>query len=174
MGHVEKITYCSSPKIQLWFDPAEMWDIKTRFPPDILRTNLRTGLDAYRKAMSWLTWAFIFATILTAAQISLCPFASSWRVGSIIIYILWIVGCLFRPSQLKQCVNHCQASSISAIVAATMATAAYGVLNGLLHTVFKTYAIETSMGRDLLLILWLGVTAGVIPGPLWLLSVCCC
>jgi hypothetical protein len=83
-------------------------------------------------------------------------------------------GGLLLTVHLTTCTDGSQVSWISAVVAAIMATAAYVILNGVFHSVLEPYMIHTSVGTETLLILWFGAAFGVVSGPLWLLSVCCC
>jgi hypothetical protein len=91
-GDVETITYCSPPQLQFWFNPTDVWGLKDAALQDALGDNLRKGLDVYGKIIRFLSWAFISATILTAAEIVLCPLAAYWRVGSRLIWVFSIVS----------------------------------------------------------------------------------
>jgi hypothetical protein len=85
---VEKITYCSSSKTQFWFDPIEVWGLKNTSVQNVLGDDLQKGLNTYKKVAGWMNWAFIIATILTAAEFVVGFFAIFSRWGSLVTTIL--------------------------------------------------------------------------------------
>ncbi|KAF3004245.1 hypothetical protein E8E13_007590 [Curvularia kusanoi] len=153
---VEKITYCSSSKTQFWFNPIEVWGLQNTSVQNVLGDDLQKGLDTYKKVAGWMNWAFIIATILTAAEFVIGFFAIFSRWGSLVTTIL------------------STASSLFSIAAAATATGVYGVLTGVFHTALEPYNIEASMGNKMLQTMWLGVAFSIASGLFWLLSVCCC
>ncbi|KAF3047820.1 hypothetical protein E8E11_007587 [Didymella keratinophila] len=153
---VEKITYCSSSKTQFWFDPIEVWGLKNTSVQNVLGDDLQKGLNTYKKVAGWMNWAFIIATILTAAEFVVGFFAIFSRWGSLVTTIL------------------STASSLFAIAAAATATGVYGVLTGVFHTALEPYNIDASMGNKMLQIMWVGVAFSIASGLFWTLSVCCC
>lgn len=60
------------------------------------------------------------------------------------------------------------------MVSAICATAIYATLTGVFETALKEYKIDPSMGRQMLITLWLGVAFSIGSGFFWLASVCCC
>ncbi|KAF2024848.1 hypothetical protein EK21DRAFT_104381 [Setomelanomma holmii] len=153
---IEDITYCSSPTTKFWFDPTDVWGLKTTSVQNVLGDGLQKGLDAYRRVVGWMIWTFIIATTLTAAEFVTCFFTCVTRKASLLTLILSIT------------------SSVFVIVAATIVTAAYGVLAGIFNTALESYNLKFSLGKEALLILWLGVALRVASGPFWLPTVCCC
>jgi len=91
---VEKITYCSSSKTQFWFDPIEVWGLKNTSVQNVLGDDLQKGLNTYKKVAGWMNWAFIIATILTAAEFVVGFFAIFSRWGSLVTTILSTVRLL--------------------------------------------------------------------------------
>ncbi|KAJ4326370.1 hypothetical protein N0V94_000045 [Neodidymelliopsis sp. IMI 364377] len=153
---VEKITHCSSSKTQFWFDPVDVWGLKNTSVQNVLGDDLQKGLNTYKKVAGWMNWAFIIATILTAAEFVVGFFAIWSRWGSLVTTII------------------STASSIFAIAAAATATAVYGVLTGVFHTALEPYNIDASMGNKMLQVMWVGVAFSIASGLFWTLSVCCC
>ncbi|KAF2818172.1 hypothetical protein CC86DRAFT_435150 [Ophiobolus disseminans] len=153
---IEETTYCSSPTTSFWFNPIDVWGLRNTSALNVHRDHLQKGLDAYRKVVGWMSCSFIVATILTAAEFVTSFFTCFTRKASMLTLILSVT------------------SSIFAIVAATIATAAYGVLTGTFHTALASWNINVSMGKELLLVLWLGVALRVASGPFWLPTLCCC
>lgn len=155
-GGVEKYTYCSPSKTNFWFNPVDVWGLKNTSVQNVLGDDLQKGLDTYKKVSGWMNWAFIIATILTAAEFVIGFFAIFSRWGSFVVTII------------------STASSIFAIAAAATATGVYGVLTGVFRTALEDYEIEASMGNKMLQVMWLGVAFSIVSGLFWLLSVCCC
>ena len=89
---VEKITYCSSSKTQFWFDPIDVWGLKNTSVQNVLGDDLQKGLNTYKKVAGWMNWAFIIATILTAAEFVVGFFAIFSRWGSLVTTILSTVS----------------------------------------------------------------------------------
>jgi hypothetical protein len=170
---VEEITYCSSPRVSFWFDPIDVWGLKDTYLQHVLGAKLETGLRLYRKIMGWMSFAFVFATLLTAAEFVLSRLAIHSRWAILTIWALCIVGNP-APSCLTRRTDRFKASAIFAIVAATTATVAYGMLNGIFHTALGPHMITTSIGKKALLISWLGVATRLVSIPSWLLVFCCC
>lgn len=92
---VEKITYCSSSKTQFWFNPIEVWGLQNTSVQNVLGDDLQKGLDTYKKVAGWMNWAFIIATILTAAEFVVGFFAIFSRWGSLVTTILSTVSLSF-------------------------------------------------------------------------------
>ena len=95
IGKVEKITYCSSPKTQFWFNPVELWGLQNTSVQNVLGRDLRKGLDVYRRAMRSMGVCFVVAAILTAAELLMCCYAISSRKGSMLASILAAVSSPF-------------------------------------------------------------------------------
>jgi hypothetical protein len=89
---VEKITYCSSSKTQFWFNPIDEWGLKNTSVQNVLGDDLQKGLNTYKKVAGWMNWAFIIATILTAAEFVVGFFAIFSRWGSLVTTILSTVS----------------------------------------------------------------------------------
>lgn len=89
---VEKITYCSSSKTQFWFNPVEVWGLQNTSVQNVLGDDLQKGLNTYKKIAGWMNWAFIIATILTAAEFIVGFFAIFSRWGSLVTTILSTVS----------------------------------------------------------------------------------
>lgn len=89
---VEKITYCSSSKTQFWFNPVDVWGLKNTSVQNVLGDDLQKGLNTYKKVAGWMNWAFIIATILTAAEFVVGFFAICSRWGSFVTTILSTVS----------------------------------------------------------------------------------
>lgn len=153
---VEKITYCSSSNTQFWFNPVDVWGLQNTSVQNVLGDDLQKGLNTYKKVAGWMNWAFIIATILTAAEFIVGFFAIFSRWGSLVTTIL------------------STASSIFSVAAAATATGVYGVLTGVFHTALEPYNIDAKMGNKMLQVMWLGVAFSLASGLFWLLSVCCC
>jgi len=155
-ARVEKYTYCSPSKTNFWFNPVDVWGLKNTSVQNVLGDDFQKGLDTYKKVAGWMNWAFIIATILTAAEFVFGFFAIFSRWGSLVVTII------------------STASSIFTIAAAATATGVYGVLTGVFKTALEDYEIEASMGNKMLQVMWLGVAFSIASGLFWLLSVCCC
>lgn len=170
---VEKITYCSSSKTQFWFNPIDEWGLQNTSVQNVLGDDLQKGLNTYKKVAGWMNWAFIIATILTAAEFVVGFFAIFSRWGSLVTTILSTVS---SPDiQISTtCTDNFQASSIFVVAAAATATAVYGVLTGVFHTALEPYNIDTSMGNKMLQVMWVGAAFSIASGLFWTLSVCCC
>jgi hypothetical protein len=97
---VEKITYCSPSKTQFWFDPVDVWGFKNTSLQNVLGDDLQKGLNTYKKLAGWMNWAFIIATILTAAEFVVGFFAIFSRWGSLVTTILSTVSSLPTPPRM--------------------------------------------------------------------------
>jgi hypothetical protein len=91
---VERITYCSSPTLQFWFNPIQVWGLRDTFLQKKLGNSLQKGLHTYRKIMGWMIWLFLSAAVLTAAEVVMCILAIFCSKGfkSKVISILSFVG----------------------------------------------------------------------------------
>lgn len=104
---VEKITYCSSSKTQFWFNPVEVWGLQNTSVQNVLGDDLQKGLNTYKKVAGWMNWAFIIATILTAAEFVVGFFAIFSRWGSLVTTILSTVR-LFILQHTSSHTNNCR------------------------------------------------------------------
>jgi len=152
----ETITYCSARKFNFWFDPFHVWELKDTSAQKVLGEDLQRGLEKYKKAAGWMTWAFVIALILTAVEFVIGFFAIFSRWGSLVTTIV------------------STAQTVFILAAAGTATAMYAALASVFHTVLKPYNINASLGSKMLSVLWLGVAFSVASGFFWLISVCCC
>jgi hypothetical protein len=91
-GGVEKYTYCSPSKTNFWFNPVDVWGLKNTSVQNVLGDDLQKGLDTYKKVSGWMNWAFIIATILTAAEFVIGFFAIFSRWGSFVVTIISTVS----------------------------------------------------------------------------------
>lgn len=89
---VEKITHCSSSNSQFWFNPVEVWNLQNTNVQNVLGDDLQKGLNTYKKIAGWMNWAFIIATVLTAAEFVVGFFAIFSRWGSLVTTILSTVS----------------------------------------------------------------------------------
>jgi hypothetical protein len=174
---IERITYCSSPKLQFWFNPVEVWGLRNTFLQNTLGDSLQNGLNTYRKIMGWMVWLFLSGAVLTAAEVVMC-ISTIFCFKSKVISIVSFVG-LYHDLYTDSSTDPSQGTLVLAFVAssaaASLATAAYFTLNALFHTVLQPYEIDTSVGLTALLFLWSGVVAAFMSCLLRvLLSFCCC
>ena len=91
-GNVEKYTYCSPSKTNFWFNPVDVWGLKNTSVQNVLGDDFQKGLDTYKKVAGWMNWAFIIATILTAAEFVIGFFAIFSRWGSLVVTIISTVS----------------------------------------------------------------------------------
>lgn len=91
-GNVEKYIYCSPSKTNFWFNPVDVWGLKNTSVQNVLGDDLQKGLDTYKKVSGWMNWAFIIATILTAAEFVIGFFAIFSRWGSFVVTIISTVS----------------------------------------------------------------------------------
>jgi hypothetical protein len=59
---------------------------------DVLGEDLQKGLNMYRKVMGWTSWAFVFATVLSAGELLMSCFAVRWQMGSLATWLSWVVS----------------------------------------------------------------------------------
>lgn len=152
----ETLTYCSSSKASFWFNPIEVWGLQNTSTQKLLGDDLQKGLDVYKKVSGWMVAAFVITICLTAAEFILGFFAICSRWGSFVVTII------------------STAQTIFAIAAAGTATAIYGSLVAVFHSVLEPYNIDASTGSKMLSLLWIAVAFSVASGFFWLVSVCCC
>jgi hypothetical protein len=67
-----------------------------------------------------------------------------------------------------------QAQTIFIFAGAIIATALFSTLAGVFETVLKPYQIKTSVGKQMLAVVWLAVAFSLASGLFWMFSVCCC
>ena len=104
-------------------------------------------------------------------------FALFSRIGSFFTWILAIVRPFFRLFLLSTNLTNkhsLQISTLFTIAAVITSTALFAALAGVLHTLFKPYNVEVSLGSHAILISWLSVACSTIATLFWLFSVCCC
>ena len=65
---------------------------------NVLRQDLKKGLDTYKKAVGWMNWSFIVATALTAAEFVFGFFTTCLWGGNLIALILSVVSFNLDPS----------------------------------------------------------------------------
>ncbi|KAF2132136.1 integral membrane protein-like protein [Dothidotthia symphoricarpi CBS 119687] len=152
----ETIDYCSSSKSTFWFNPIDVWGLNGTSAQKVLGDDLQKGLDAYQKVAGWMVWSFIIAVCLTAAEFVIGFFAIFSRWGSFVVGII------------------STAQTIFVLGGAITASAIYGALVGVFHSVLEPYNIDASMGKQMMSVLWIGVAFSVGSGLFWLASMCCC
>ncbi|CAN9117510.1 unnamed protein product [Alternaria alternata] len=152
----ETITYCSARKFQFHFDPLAIWQMNNTNIQEVLGDKYDSGMNAYKKAAGWMNWAFVITLVLTAVEFVVGFFAIFSRWGSLVTTVI------------------STAQTIFAILAAATATAIYGTITGVFKTVLEPYNIGSSMGSQMLSVLWLAVAFSIGSGFFWLISVCCC
>jgi len=152
----ETITYCSERKFSFYFDPTVVWELKDTNIQKIFGDKFQKGLDAYKKAASWVVWAFVITLVLAAVEFVVGIFAIFSRWGSLVTTII------------------STAQTIFALAAAASATAIYLALVGIFETALKPYKIKASVGSRMLSVVWLAVAFSIGSGLFWLFSVCCC
>ncbi|KAF2643478.1 hypothetical protein P280DRAFT_254000 [Massarina eburnea CBS 473.64] len=152
----EVVTFCSDRQNYFWFNPVEVWDLGNTTTQKLFPDDMQKGLDTYKKVARWMVIAYEIAVALTAAEIVIGISALFSRLGSLVTTFVSI------------------ASTIFTFAAAITVTALYASLVAVFESVLKPYDIKSSMGRQMLSTLWLGVAFSLASGFFWLFSVCCC
>ncbi|KAL9628556.1 MAG: hypothetical protein Q9164_007226, partial [Protoblastenia rupestris] len=155
-GVSDSITFCSSRQNQFWFNPVEVWGLNNTGVDQFFSDELRTGLNTYKTVAKWMFIAYVVALITTIVEILVGFLALFSRIGSIITTIVSTVSSLFI------------------IAFALTATILYSTLAGTFNTALEKYNIHGSLGRNIYIATWLGVTFSLAAGLFWLFSACCC
>ena len=88
----EKVTYCSSPNTQFWFNLVEVWGLQNTTVQRMLGDDLQIGLNAYQNVARWTNIAFVLTTILTAGECLVSLLAIFSRGGSLLAFCLSAVS----------------------------------------------------------------------------------
>ena len=178
------IDYCSKREAQFTFDPIEVWGLNATsttsgatptssntviesaissvtndigsIENNLLGSGTKDALDAYRKASKAMFILYAVAFWTTLATLALSIFAICSRWGSL---------CTWLFSSISSIVN---------LAAVGLSTGIFVTLTGALKGVLDPYDVETSMGRNVFVVGWLGVVFGFAATFFWLFSICCC
>ena len=150
---------CTDPKAYFWFNPIEIWGLNDTGVDvdDYLPKTFRDGLSAYHKASKAIF--YLYTGSLAAAAISIL-------VGISAIFSRW--GSFFT--------TFCATAMWILLLAASITTSVvYAVLRAALDKSLKDdYGVDSTQGKRILSVTWIGTAFAVGAGFFWFLSVCCC
>lgn len=87
---VERITYCSPPSTNFYFDPVDILGLKDSLVQELLKNSLQDLVLAYSRGFRWASSIFIVAAVLTAAEVVLWGLAIT-VIPVFVAKIAWIV-----------------------------------------------------------------------------------
>ncbi|KAL4960138.1 SUR7/PalI family-domain-containing protein [Aspergillus stella-maris] len=151
-----KVTNCSSPDAQFWFNPTEIWNLDRLGLENAIPDDLQDALNVYKNVSKWMSIAYIIAFAATGLEILLGITAIFSRWGSCITTLIAIAAFLFTAA------------------ASATATAMFAVISGVFNDKIKPYGIEGDMGRNIYAATWLATAFSLAAALFWAISSCCC
>ena len=152
----ETITYCSPRQNEFWFDPVSAWGLNETGAEQLFGKELTDGLNIYKNVAKWMFLCYLIAIISTAAEILVGISSLFSRLGALATTIVSSVSSLFL------------------IAFAITATALYASLVGTFNGALRQYDIRTSLGTNMLVLMWLAVAFSWASGIFWCFASCCC
>lgn len=157
----DKYANCSSPQAIFWFDPITVWGLNSNTTgstiEQLLPKTLRDGLNTYEAVSKAMGVVYIVALGATSATALVGISAIFSRWGSFATTFFAAASALFF------------------LAGSIISTALFITLKGILNKELKDdYGIETTFGKDIYIVSWIGTAFAVGGGFFWLLSVCCC
>ncbi|PPJ54247.1 hypothetical protein CBER1_05147 [Cercospora berteroae] len=175
---------CTGRKASFVFDPIKEWGLEStnssdsssdnnsdnviqnaidnvrenydQYAEELLGSSGKSALNAYRHVAKWMFIAYQVAFWTNLAVILIGIFALFSRIGSLFTWILSIVSTFFTFASV------------------VTSTALFTVLVSALNEVLEPYGIELHLGRQALIVGWLGVAFSLGATIFWLFSICCC
>ncbi|KAL2863826.1 SUR7/PalI family protein [Aspergillus lucknowensis] len=151
-----RVSNCSSPKVEFWFDPAKVWNLDTLGLQNALPKDVDDALDVYRNVSKWMSVAYIIAFAATGLELLLGITAIFSRWGSCVTTLIAIAAFLFTAA------------------ASATSTAMFAVVSGVFNDKIKPYGIEGHMGRNIYVATWLATAFSLAGALFWAISSCCC
>ncbi|KAL4815836.1 SUR7/PalI family-domain-containing protein [Aspergillus spinulosporus] len=151
-----RVTNCSSPDAQFWFDPVEIWNLKTLGLQNAIPDDLQDALNVYKNVSKWMCIAYIIAIAATGLEILLGITAIFSRWGSCVTTLVSIAAFLFTAA------------------ASATSTAMFVVITGVFNDKIKPYGIDGQMGRNIYAATWLATAFSLAAALFWAISSCCC
>lgn len=150
-------TTCSSPKAEYWFDPLEVWGISNDTAlENLFPSEVKSALKTYRRVSKWTFIVYMIALAATILELVMAGLTMFFAVNGC---INWIVSTI---------------CSVSVTGASVLATAMSSVVVGSLDSYLKSYGIEASLGRSMLVATWLAVAFKIAASLYMFLANCCC
>ncbi|KAL2850024.1 SUR7/PalI family-domain-containing protein [Aspergillus pseudodeflectus] len=151
-----KVSNCSSPKAEFWFDPVKVWNLETLGLQNALPDKVDDALNVYRNVSKWMFVAYVIAFAATALELLLGITAIFSRWGSCVTTLIAIAAFLFTAA------------------ASATSTAMFAVVAGVFNDQIKPYGIEGHMGRNIYVATWLATAFSLAAALFWAISSCCC
>lgn len=151
-----KVSNCSSPKTEFYFDPIEIWNLKKMGLENALPDDVGKALNIYKNVSKWMSVAYIIAFAATALELLLGITAIFSRWGSCVTTLIAITAFLFTAA------------------ASATSTAMFTVVAGVFNEQIKPYGIEGSMGKNIYAATWIATAFSLAAALFWAISSCCC
>ncbi|KAL4871406.1 hypothetical protein BDV12DRAFT_164238 [Aspergillus spectabilis] len=151
-----RVSNCSSPKAEFWFDPVDVWNLKTLGLQNALPDDVQDALNVYKNVSKWMFVAYVIAFAATALELLLGITAIFSRWGSCVTTLIAIAAFLFTAA------------------ASATSTAMFAVVSGVFNDKIKPYGIEGHMGRNIYVATWLATAFSLAAALFWAISSCCC
>ncbi|KAL4973899.1 SUR7/PalI family-domain-containing protein [Aspergillus desertorum] len=151
-----RVSNCSSPDAQFWFDPVDVWNLKTLGLQNAIPDDLQHALNVYKNVSKWMCIAYIIAFAATGLEILLGITAIFSRWGSCVTTLVAIAAFLFTAA------------------ASATSTAMFVVISGVFNDEIKPYGIDGHMGRNIYAATWLATAFSLAAALFWAISSCCC
>ncbi|KAI9376705.1 SUR7/PalI family-domain-containing protein [Aspergillus egyptiacus] len=151
-----RVSNCSDPKAEFWFDPVDVWNLKTLGLQNALPSEVQDALNIYKNVSKWMFVAYVIAFAATALELLLGITAIFSRWGSCVTTLISIAAFLFTAA------------------ASATSTALFAVIAGVFNDQIKPYGIEGEMGRNIYVATWLATAFSLAAALFWAISSCCC
>ncbi|KAL4804788.1 SUR7/PalI family-domain-containing protein [Aspergillus unguis] len=151
-----KVSNCSHPEAQFWFNPVDIWNLKSLGLENAIPDDLQDALNVYKNVSKWMCVAYIIAFAATALEILLGITAIFSRWGSCVTTLVSIAAFLFTAA------------------ASATSTAMFAVIRGVFNDKIKPYGIEGDMGSNIYAATWLATAFSLAAALFWAVSSCCC
>lgn len=91
-----KVTHCSDPEPEFWFNPMKVWNMEDMNLESALPDDAKKTLNIYKNVSKWMFIAYIIAFIATCVELLVGIFAICSRWGSCVTTL--VSGVCFPPS----------------------------------------------------------------------------
>ncbi|RJE23686.1 integral membrane protein [Aspergillus sclerotialis] len=96
-----KVTHCSKPEPEFWFNPMKVWNMEGMNVQDALPGDAKKTLNIYKNVSKWMFIAYIIAFIATCVELLVGIFAICSRWGSCVTTLVSGVALLFTAAAFK-------------------------------------------------------------------------
>ncbi|KIA75748.1 hypothetical protein HK57_00483 [Aspergillus ustus] len=151
-----RVSNCSSPKAEFWFDPVSVWNLDTLGLENALPDKVDDALNVYRNVSKWMFVAYVIAFAATALELLLGVTAIFSRWGSCVTTLIALAAFLFTAA------------------ASATSTAMFAVVAGVFNDQIKPYGITGHMGKNIYVATWLATAFSLAAALFWAISSCCC